>query len=60
MELLLLEQNILGYTCRRPFCHSKPEIQQDHRGRGMPTLTGEEVTIRREEDGVMVVSKRKL
>ncbi len=26
--------------CSRPFC-SKPEIQHNHRGRGMPTLTGE-------------------
>jgi hypothetical protein len=39
-------------ACRRPFC-PKLEIQQDRRGRGMPTLTGEEVTIRREEKMVL-------
>jgi hypothetical protein len=31
--------------CSRPFC-PKLEMQQDQRGRGMLTLTGEEVTIR--------------
>jgi hypothetical protein len=37
------------------------EIQHDRSRRGIPTLTGEEVTIRREKkDGVVVIPKRKL
>jgi hypothetical protein len=35
-------------------------MQHDRRGRGMPTLTGEEVTVLRRKDGVVVVPKRKL
>jgi hypothetical protein len=38
--------------CSRLFC-PKLEIQHDRKGRGMPTLTGEEVTIRREEKIVL-------
>ncbi len=34
-----------SYICHRP-SGPKPEIQHDRRGRGMPTLTREEVTIR--------------
>ncbi len=44
------------WRCRRPFC-PKPEVQHNRRGKGMPTLTWEEVTIR---EGVVVVPKRKL
>ncbi len=34
--------------CSRPFC-PKLEIQHDRRGRGVPTLTGEEVTVQRKK-----------
>ncbi len=45
--------------CRRP-SGPKPEIQHNRRGRGMSTLTWEEVTIREGKDHVVVVPKRKL
>ncbi len=49
----------LEWNCSRP-SGPKPEMQHDRRGRGVTTLTWEEVTIREGKDHVVVDPKRKL
>ncbi len=49
----------IAYACSRP-SGPKPEIQHNRRGRGVPTLTWEEVTIREGRRRCCVVPKRKL
>jgi hypothetical protein len=49
---LMKSSSSVSSTCSKPLC-PKPEIQHNRRGRGMPTLTGEEVTIRKEEKMVL-------
>ncbi len=45
-DLVMNKQpHVLADICNKLFC-PKPEIQHDWRGRGVPTLTWEEVTIR--------------